>query len=168
MTLSLVVAMSENRVIGRGNKLPWHLPADLKYFKKLTTGHVVIMGRKTFESIGCKPLSNRPTVVVTSDRQFAAPGAHVAGSLDAALRQACEITGDPERELFILGGSQVFREALPIADRLYVTVVHAHIEGDTYFPEYDLNQWKLTSHERREADHENAYAMSFQVHERVR
>jgi dihydrofolate reductase len=166
---SLVVAMSENHVIGRNNALPWHLPADLKYFKELTTGHVVIMGRKTFESIGSKPLPKRPTVIVTHDHSFApGQGVRVAHTLEDALRIANEINGEPIKQVFVLGGAQIFRQAIPVADRLYVTLVHAHIEGDTYFPEIDQACWKLVGDQRREADEKNAYAMSFQVYERVR
>jgi dihydrofolate reductase len=169
MLVSLVVAMSENRVIGRDNKLPWHLPADLKYFKELTTGHVVIMGRKTFESIGSKPLPKRPTVVVTRDWALS-PGeeVRVAHSLADALREALEMKGGPDAEIFVLGGSQIFRQAILVADRLYVTLVHAEIEGDVSFPEFDLSQWKLISDQRREADEKNQYPMSFRVYERVR
>lgn len=170
MSVSLVVAMSENGVIGRDNALPWHLPADLKYFKALTTGHVVIMGRKTFESIGSKPLPGRPTVVVTRDMNFSAGAAvRVAHGFDDALSAARAMAhGVGNDEIFVLGGSQIFRAALPVADRLYVTLVHAQVEGDVLFPEFDASQWTLMRDERREADEKNVYAMSFRLYERAR
>jgi dihydrofolate reductase len=168
MTIALVVAMSENRVIGRDNKLPWHLPADLKYFKELTSGHVVVMGRKTFESIGNKPLLNRPTVVITRDLSLRVPeGVRIGHSLAEALHIASELNPDDTDEVFVLGGSQIFNEALPVADRLYLTLVHAVVEGDVRFPDFDERQWKLTCTRRHMADSKNEYDMSFQVYERA-
>lgn len=162
MRLSLIVAMSENRVIGRNNRLPWHLPADLKRFKQLTTGHAVIMGRKTFESIG-KPLPNRRNIVITRDRNFRADGAEVAHGFDEAIAMA-----KADSEVFIAGGAEVFREAASGADRMYITLVHAHIEGDVFFPDVDWSEWTLVENERHEADDANPLPMSFQRYERVR
>src|SRR5688572_24314058 len=137
MRISLIVAMAENRVIGRNNQLPWHLPADLKHFKSLTTGHSVIMGRKTFESMG-KPLPNRRNIVITRQANFRADGVDTAHSLEEAISLA---KGDAE--IFVIGGAEVFRDALNGADRLYLTLIHATIEGDVFFPEVDWSEWTL-------------------------
>ena len=162
-TISLIAAMAENRAIGHHNKLPWHLPADLKRFKQLTTGHAVIMGRKTFESIGCKPLPNRRNIVITRNPQFKADSAQMAHDLDEALSLA-----EDDREVFILGGAEIYRLALPRADRIYLTVVHGTFEGDAFFPEFDAQkQWKLREETRHDADERNACAMSFQMYERA-
>lgn len=161
MKISLLVAMAENRAIGRDGRLPWHLSADLKRFKKLTLGHVVIMGRKTFESIG-RPLPRRRSIVLSRDPDYVARGAETAGSLDEALARAAG-----EDEVFIVGGSQVFAEALPRADRLYLTRVHAEVEGDVFFPELDPDAWELLSEERHEADGRHDYAFSFLILEPV-
>lgn len=160
MTLSIIVAMSENRVIGRAGGLPWHLPADLKRFKQLTTGHAIIMGRKTFESIG-KPLPNRRNIVITRQITWRFPGVETAPDLDTAIRLA---TDDPE--VFIIGGAEVFREAESRADRMYITLICANVEGDVLFPEVDWNLWRLTEDIRQEADATNALPMSFRTYER--
>ena len=162
MIVSLVAAMSENRVIGRGGKLPWHLPKDLKFFKKLTVDHTVIMGRKTFDEIK-RPLDNRRNVVITRNHAFQPHGVTVVPSLDEALA-----LGATEEEVFVIGGGTVFRLALPRADRLYLTVVHAQVEGDTWFPEFDKDAWVLESDERHEADDKHAYAFSFRTYRRIR
>ena len=158
--VALVAAMSENRVIGRDNQLPWHLPADLKFFKQLTSGHVIIMGRKTFESMG-KPLPDRTNIIVTRDRNYEAPGALVVGSLDEALQLRTE-----HAEVFVLGGGELFRAAMPIADRIYLTLVHAHINGDVQFPEMSEREWMIISDAYRPADEHNTFAMSFRRYER--
>ena len=159
MRLSIIAAMSQNRVIGRDNRLPWHLPADWAHFKKLTMGHCLLMGRKTFESIGC-PLPGRTTVVVTRQRDYAPPGVQVAPSLDEALAMA---TGD---EVFIAGGAEIYRQSLSRADRLYLTLIKATLEGDTYFPEFDEADWPLVSQQDYPADAKNPYPYSFLVYER--
>ncbi len=159
MKISLIVAMSENGVIGRGGDLPWHLSADLKRFKKLTLGHVVIMGRKTFESIG-RPLPRRRSLVLSRDPAYRAAGAEVAASLEQALAMAAA-----EDDVFVIGGAAVFAEALPLADRLYLTLVHAEVDGDVTFPAVDTDSWRLISTERHEADAKHAYAFSFLVYE---
>ncbi|MEX0654374.1 MAG: dihydrofolate reductase [Phycisphaeraceae bacterium] len=161
--VSLVVAMAENRVIGREGDLPWHLPADLAYFKQLTRGHTVVMGRRTFDSLG-RPLPNRRNIVLTRDRQWTHPGVEVVHdwpALQARLEDVAE-------EVFILGGEQVYRLALPEADRVYLTLIHATVEGDTRFPDLPEAQWRLREQTPRPADAKNTYAMTFQVYERIR
>ncbi len=173
MKVSLLVAVAENRVIGRDGRLPWYLPADLKYFKKLTRGHTVIMGRKTHESIierlG-KPLPKRRSLVLSRDPSYQAPGVEVASSLEQALEIAAgepEVTPEAgERNIFVIGGAAVFAEALPLADRLYLTRVHAEVDGDVFFPEIDDASWLLISEDPREADQRHAYPFSFLVYDR--
>ncbi len=160
MIVSLVVAWAENGVIGKDNQLPWRLPADLRYFQQLTTSHTIVMGRKTFESIG-KPLPNRRSIVITRRRDFHADGVDVARSLDEALAMA-----GGEDEVFIVGGAEIYRAALPLTDRMYVTVVHASPEGDVSFPPFDKNDWTIVESERCEPDERNALAYSFVVMER--
>ncbi len=143
--ISFIVAMSENRVIGVGNRLPWHIPEDLKRFKRITSGHPVIMGRKTFDSIG-KPLPGRANIVITRNKDWAVPGVLIVNSLDDAITLAEKQTGS--NEIFILGGGQIFQEALPRADRIYLTIVHTEIQGDTYFPEFDAKNYKATLEEK--------------------
>lgn len=161
MRLSIIAAMSANRVIGRNGKLPWRLPADLARFKSLTTGHCLLMGRKTFESIG-RPLPGRTTVVISRRRDYAPGGVLVAHSLEEALRMA---TGE---EVFIAGGAQIYRQTLGRADRLYLTVLDREFEGDAFFPEYDESGWRLVSEERHEPAEETSYAYRFLVYERRR
>ena len=160
--VSLVAAMSENRVIGKDGTLPWRLPDDLKFFKRLTVDHTVIMGRKTFDEIK-RPLDNRRNVVITRNPAFHPHGVTVVPSLAEALA-----LGATEREVFVVGGGEIFREALPRADRLYLTVVHARVDGDTFFPEFDKDGWVLESDERHEADEKHAYAFSFRCYRRIR
>ena len=124
--------MSENRVIGKDNKLPWYIPEDLKRFKAVTSGHPVIMGRKTYDSIG-RPLPGRLNIVITRDHTYQNDAVSVVHSLDDAIKLS---TSADEAELFIIGGGQIFEQALSLADKLYLTVVHTEIEGDTYFPDY--------------------------------
>ena len=161
MIVSLVAAMAENRVIGRNGKLPWHLPEDLKFFKRLTVDHTVIMGRKTFDEIK-RPLDNRRNVVITRNHAFQPHGVTVVPSLDEALALAAT-----EAEVFVVGGGDIFRLALPRADRLYLTVIHAQVDGDTWFPEFDQAAWALESEERHEADAKHPYAFSIRTYRRV-
>jgi dihydrofolate reductase len=158
--VSLIVAMSENRVIGRAGGLPWHLPDDLKHFKRLTLERTVIMGRKTFESIG-RPLPQRRNVVITRNRGWSAEGVEVAHSLPEALARTA--WGD---EIFVIGGEQVYRDALPLADRIYLTLVHAAVEGDAYFPRFDQSQWRVTQSINHLADDRHAHAFTFLLYER--
>jgi len=160
--VSLVLAMSENRVIGRGGGLPWHLPKDLQHFKKLTVDHTVIMGRKTFNEIK-HPLANRRNVVISRNPDFQARGVTVVPSLDEALA-----LGATEREVFVIGGGEIFRLALPRADRLYLTIIHATVEGDTFFPAFDATAWVLEEEQRHEADEKHAYAFTFRTYSRLR
>lgn len=149
MKLSLVVAISENKVIGRDNKLPWHLSADLKRFKNLTTGHPIIMGRKTYDSIG-RALPNRTNIVITRDKDYQVEGIHVAHSLDEALEIAKNSPGSEES--FVIGGAQIFTEALPFADKLYLTIIHKNVEGDVYFPDYSMFKTVISREEGEEGD----------------
>ena len=162
MTVSLIVALSANRVIGRDGGLPWYLPADLRHFKRTTMGHHLIIGRRTWEEVK-KPLPGRDMVVVTRSRDFASEGVHVVRSVEQALEIA--VTDD---EPFIGGGAQIYSIALAkdLVDRLYLTRVHAEVEGDTYFPEFDLDEWELVSEEHHEADDRNPFLYSFLVYER--
>ncbi len=166
MRIALMWAMAQNRLIGRDNKLPWYLPNDLKYFKRVTTGKPVIMGRKTYESIG-KPLPNRTNIIVTRDTAFEAPGTKVVHSLDAAIELAemeAEISG--VEEVVVMGGGEIYAQALPRADRLYVTLVHAEVEGDAYFPEIDLTAYQEVAREDFPAEGPNPYDYSFVVYDR--
>lgn len=156
-TLSAIVAMAENRVIGKNNQLPWHLPADLKHFKAITTGNPILMGRKTYESIG-KPLPNRTNIIITRDTNFTAPGCFVVNSIEKAITLASE---QGSKEIFIIGGAEVYRQLLPHIERIYLTLVHSNIDGDTYFPELDPNVWHELNRETHAADEANGYAYSF-------
>lgn len=162
MIVSLVAAMAANRVIGRGGGLPWRLPRDLQHFKRLTVDHTVIMGRKTFEEIK-RPLANRRNVVVTRSPDFRPRGVTVVPSLEEALA-----LGATEDEVFVVGGGEIYRLALPRADRIYLTVVHAVVEGDTYFPEFEGSAWVVESEEHHPADEKNPYPMTFRTYSRLR
>jgi len=161
MTISLIVAVARNRVIGREGDLPWHLPADLKRFKALTMGHHLVVGRKTWEEVG-KPLPGRVMVVVTRDPGYRPEGVIVVHSLEQALEVA---RGDDE--VFIAGGGEIYRQALPLVDRMYVTRIHAEVVGDTTFPEVDLNRWRLVEREDHEVDERHEHPFSFEVYERA-
>jgi dihydrofolate reductase len=166
MKLALIWAMSRNRVIGRNNALPWHLSEDLRYFKRVTMGKPIIMGRKTWESIG-RPLPGRTNIVITRDQNFQAGGARVVHSLDDALRLA-EHVGVIEGadEVIVIGGAEIYALALPKAERLYLTQVHAEVVGDAWFPEFDLSQWQELAREDFKAEGPNPYPYSFIVLER--
>lgn len=161
MSLNFIVAMAKNRAIGINNQLPWHLPADFAWFKKNTLGHTVIMGRRTFESIG-KPLPGRRNIVVSRNKNWFAEGCEVFVSLDTAL-DSCA----PKEQIFVIGGASLFGEALPNADRLYVTEVDAAPEGDTFFPALNSEMWREESREHRAADEKNVYAMDFVILNRI-
>lgn len=165
MIVSLIAAMSENRVIGKGGGLPWRLPADLRRFKRLTSGHTVIMGRKTFESIGEQPLPGRRNIVVTRRTNVAPKGVEIARGVEEALRAAGERAA-PGETVYVVGGGEIYRAAFSLADRLDLTIVHGAFEGDTFFPAFDESAWRLTSDERHEADDQHAHAYSFRVYER--
>jgi dihydrofolate reductase len=151
MRKSLVVAVARNGVIGRDNKQPWRLPDEMAHFRKVTMGHPVVMGRRTYESIG-KPLPGRPTVVVSRNAGFQAPGCIVVPSLDAAW----EAAGNAD-EVCVIGGTSLFEESLPVADVLHYTEVEADVEGDTHFPRFDRSQWKEIEVARHPADERHAY-----------
>lgn len=153
MIRSFVVAVARNGVIGHANGLPWRLPADLAFFKRITMSHPIVMGRKTYESIG-KPLPGRTNIVVTRSPGFSAPGCVVVDSLAAAYRAA----GDA-KEVFVIGGAQIYEAALPDADRIYLTEVESEIDGDTWFPKIDRSEWIETELERHAPDDRHAHAM---------
>lgn len=166
MRVSLIWAMANNRVIGRNNKLPWHLPNDLKYFKRLTTGKPVIMGRKTYDSIG-RPLPNRVNIVITRDTNFAVEGIKVVNSVNTAIELAeaeCFVSG--AEEVIVMGGAEIYQHCLPRADRLYITFVHADVHGDAYFPEFDLTKYSEIAREDFFADGPNPYDYSFVVYDK--
>ncbi len=163
MVLALIAAMTEDRVIGRENGLPWHLPEDLRHFKRLTTGHPVIMGRRTWESVGT-PLPGRRNIVVTRQAGFRAPGADVVPSLPAALRLVADAP-----EVFVVGGAEVYRAALPHADRIHLTVIHTRdVAGDTHFPPFEGPEWALTEERHHPADARHAWPLSFLRYDRRR
>jgi dihydrofolate reductase len=167
MKVALIWAMSRNRVIGRNNALPWYLPEDLKYFKRVTLGKPVIMGRKTWESIG-RPLPGRTNIVISRNPGYRVPdGVRLVSSLDAALELAekiCLIDGS--EEAIVMGGAEIYAQALPRADRLYLTQVHADVHGDAVFPEIDLDHWQELGREDFPASDPNPYDYSFVVLER--
>ena len=167
MQLSLIWAMAENRVIGRDNSLPWRLPNDMRHFMKTTMGRPVIMGRKTFESMKA-PLPGRTNIVLTQNSQWRREGVQFVATLDEAIALAesqCVIDGVDE--VMIIGGAQIYELALPIADRLYLTVVHAEPAGDVLFPHFDLDHWRVVAEERCEADERHSSAFTFQTLERA-
>ena len=155
MQISAIVAMSKNRVIGRQNQLPWHLPADLRHFKKITLGHPIVMGRNTFTSIG-RALPGRRNIVISRNPRFEASGCEVFHSIDGALQAVSSAD-----EVFIIGGAQLFQECLPKIERIYLTLIHADIAGDTFFPEIDYSRWREMAKENHTPDGENQYSYSF-------
>jgi dihydrofolate reductase len=159
MTVSIVVAISENNAIGKDNKLLWYLPRDLKHFKEITSGHTVIMGRKTYDSVG-KPLPNRRNIIITR-QQIEIAGCEVVNSIDDALALCKD-----EAEVFIVGGAEIYKQALSKTDRMYVTIVHETFEGDTYFPEIQENIWKEKEREDHGPDEKNSLPFSFITYER--
>lgn len=160
--LKILVAFDENRVIGKNNALIWHLPADLKRFKALTTGHVIIMGRKTFESIG-KPLPNRTTIVISRQTDLQIEGVILAHSVEEAILKAKSITRD---DIFIVGGAEIYALSLPLADEILVTQLHDIFEGDAFFPEISPEMWTVTEQERGITDDKNTYQFSYLTYSR--
>lgn len=154
--IALVVAVAENNVIGGNNQLLWHLPDDLKHFKRLTLGHPVVMGRRTFESIG-RPLPGRPNVVVTRQTDWQAPGVTVVHTVPEALALARTL----DEVVCVIGGGEIYQQALPAADVIYLTEVHHAFAGDTHFPELDHAVWREETRERHEADEKHAFPFSF-------
>lgn len=163
MILSLIAAASENNVIGKGNRLPWELPAELWYFRDTTKGKPVIMGRKTYESIG-RPMPGRHNIVVSRDAAWKAPGCDTAAGIEEAVEIASR---DDVEEVFVIGGEQIYRLAMPLADRIYLTRVHTVVEGgEAFFPEFDAGEWKEIKREEHAADAENPIAYTMHVYER--
>jgi dihydrofolate reductase len=162
MTISLVVAASENNVIGKDNRLLWHLPNDMKFFKNTTWGMPVIMGRKTYESLG-KPLAGRTNIIMTRDAAWSAPGTKVTSNMEEAMQLAAETDA---KEVFVIGGGEIFKQVLPQANRVYLTRVHTSIEGDTFFPELPQKDWQLLTQLDFAADAKHKYGYSFQVWQR--
>ena len=164
--IAIIVAMAENNVIGHNNGLPWHIPEDLKYFKKITTGHPIVMGRKTFESIG-RPLPNRINIVVTSDQNWNADGVIVSHSIDEAFRLgAREAEAVGVDELMVIGGANLYRQVIDKADRMYLTQIHAVVDGDTVFPAFDKSDWIEVSRIEKSTDTGNNHNYSYIVLDR--
>ncbi len=159
---SLIAAVAENGVIGRGGGLPWRLPDDLKYFKRMTVDHTVIMGRKTYDEVK-RPLPNRRNVVISRDPAFRPAGVTVVPNLEEALA-----LGANEEEVFVIGGGEIYRLAMPGADRLYLTIVHASVEGDTYFPPFDDQAWALEDELHHPSDERHPFSFTFRTYRRLR
>jgi dihydrofolate reductase len=152
--ISLVIALSKNRVIGKDNQLPWHLPADLAHFKQVTMGHVIVMGRKTHEAIG-RPLPGRTNVIITRDPSYRAEGCIIAHSAEEVLQR---FSGEP---IDIIGGAQIIELFLPVIDTMHLTLIDAIFAGDTYFPELDMSEWELVSRKKGKKDEGNPYDYYF-------
>ena len=155
MNINLIVAIDEKNGIGKNNLLPWYLPADLKHFKTITTGHPIIMGRKTFDSIG-KALPNRRNIVISRQSGLIIAGAEVSNTLNNAI-ELCE----GEKDIFVIGGAQIFEQALPVADVLYLTIIHEDFDADVFFPAINLNEWTEEEKILHEPDEKNLYSYSF-------
>jgi dihydrofolate reductase len=164
MTLSLLVAADENNVIGKDNKLPWHLPNDLKYFKNLTWGMPILMGRKTFDSIG-QALPGRKSIVITRNKDWKHENVEVVHSIEEAINSA---KADDIKEIFVIGGAEIFSSSFHNADRIYLTRIHHQFDGDVYFQELPANDWALIQNKFCHADDKNAYSHTFQVWDKVK
>lgn len=162
MLVSAIVATAHNNVIGKDNQIPWYLPADLKYFKKTTLNHHIIMGRNCFESIG-KPLPKRTNIILTRNPYYVASNCLVVNSLKEAIEIAFY---NGEEEVFIIGGAQIYNQSLSMWDRLYLTEVDLEAEGDVFFPNINLNEWDLSSEEKHDADEKNKFPYTFKVFDR--
>ncbi len=166
MKVALIAAFAQNRVVGIDNTLPWHLPEDLKYFKRTTSGKAIIMGRKTYESIG-RPLPNRTNIVVSRNPEFKADGVVTVSTLEEAITHAESVNHiNGVDEVMIIGGAAIYEASLPMADRLYLTHVHANVKGDAYFPEVDLTAWNEVGREDFEKDDSNPFDYSFAVYDK--
>ncbi len=159
--ISIIAAMTDDRVIGINNNLPWKLPSDMKWFRQHTLGKPILMGRKTFESFGARPLPGRSNIIVTRTQDYQAEGTRVVHSIDDALQAAGEV-----KEIMVIGGASFYTQMLPLAQRMYLTRVHTEVAGDTWFPEFDESQWRQVERLDCEADERNAYAHSFIILER--
>lgn len=160
MIISIIVAIGNNRIIGIKNALPWNLPADMEYFRQKTWGKPVIMGQKTFESIS-NSLPGRTNIIITLDKNYKVPGCIVVHSIEESLRVAKDF-----EEVMIIGGASIYKQFLPLANRMYLTFVHGDFNGDFYFPEWDSNEWQEVERFEREADENNQYRLSFVTLER--
>lgn len=165
MKISLISAVAENGVIGRNNDMPWHLPDDFAFFKRKTSHHPIIMGRKSLEALG-KPLPNRTNIVITRNPDFTADGVTIVHTLEDAIDKAKK-ANLPTDEIFVIGGAEIYAMALPIATTLYLTEIHQAFEGDTYFPSFNKNEWKEISRGPHAADERHAVAFDFVEYERV-
>jgi dihydrofolate reductase len=167
MKISIIAALSRNRAIGVDNRLPWHLSEDLRRFRRLTMGHVLVLGRKTFESIGSRPLIGRTLVVVSRQEVPTQKGVERAGSVEEALELARRISeAGGCGEVFVAGGAEIYRQTLPVADRLHLTIIEEDFAGDAYFPEYDPAQWTLVEREDHGPTDDVPFSWSFQVLDR--
>lgn len=162
MAVILIAAMGKNRVIGHHNKLPWRLPEDMAFFRRTTTGNPVLMGRKTFESFGARPLKNRVNIVLTRSTDYAPEGAEIAHSVEEALSR--HRSGD----VYVIGGEEIYRQLLPVADRIVLTEIESEFEGDAFFPEFSGAEWKLVDSVKGVENEENPYSYSFCTYERCR
>ena len=165
MTISLIAALTKNRVIGKNNGLPWHLPDDMKYFMQTTKGHHVLMGRKNYDSIPEKfrPLPNRINILLTRQKDFHAPKCLIVNALDAGVEIARKAG---ESELFIIGGSDIYQLGFPISNRLYLTEIQAELPGDTFFPSFDKTKWKEISRNNHPVDDRHTYAFDYVIYDR--
>jgi len=165
MKIAMIAAVAENGVIGKNNDLVWSLPNDMKYFMNTTKGHYIILGRKNYDSLPPKfrPLPNRTNVVVTRQKELVLEGAHVVHTLEDAL-DFCRTNN--QEKIFVIGGGQIYEQALPFTDTLYITEIHHSFEGDTYFPEIDMSEWKEVSREPHETDERHLYPFDFVIYKR--
>jgi len=165
MIISIIVAQAENKAIGKDNQMIWHLPKEFAHFKRTTLGHCMIMGRKNFESIG-KPLPGRTSIVITRNKDYEVPDSVIkTHSLEEAIGIAQK---KEEKEVFIIGGGEIYKEGMKLANKLYITTVHESFEADVFFPEVEKDKWKLVSSEKHEADEKNKYKFTIEVFEAVR
>ena len=162
--LSILVAMARNRVIGHKNQLPWYLPADLKHFKSLTMGHPIVMGRKTYESIG-RPLPGRTNIILTHQKILEVPGAIVVHSIESAL-QKCQENNAVQHESFIIGGENLYRQTLPYCQRLYITEIQKDFDGDAFFPEFDSNEWQEAQRDQHFSEGNDIFEYHFVIFDR--
>ncbi len=161
--ISIIVAVAEENVIGKNNQLLWHLPADLRHFKELTTNQVVIMGRKTFESIG-KLLPNRISIIISRNKNFFVNGAIIVDSVEKSLSEALNFQG---REIFIIGGAEIYSQTLHLANKIYLTKVNANFDGDSFFPKIENSEWKIIERVDYQADEKNIFSYSFIIYEKI-
>lgn len=159
--ISFIVAMDENRVIGKENQLPWHLPEDLKFFKRVTMGHPIAMGRKTHESIG-RVLPGRENIVITRQADYQSEDCTVFSSVEEFVK----VSQRQNDEIFVIGGAEIFNETFPHADRLYITLIHEEFAGDTFFPDFDSSEWELVSNEKGIRDNKNPYDYEFRIYDK--